>query len=226
MSAESGIAPFRGSGGIWARFDPMEYGSAEALRADPGKVWTMLHALGLEIARAEPNAGHRALAKLEERLPVGIATQNVDGLHQRAGSREVVELHGGGGTLLCMTCGHARPATEVVVDPERLPPRCECGGALRPDVVLFGELLPPGAWDRAAGWARSADVLLVVGTSAEVTPASLLPGLARNHGALVVEVNPEATWLTESISHVHLAMTAGEALPALLLPDGAGAAAP
>lgn len=216
MSAESGIAPFRGSGGIWSRFDPMEYATTEALARDPAKVWQMLHALGLEIAGAAPNAGHRALARLAERIRVDIATQNVDGLHQRAGSRDVIELHGGGTTLLCMACGGRRPSAEVAVDPERLPPRCACGGVLRPDVVLFGEMLPDGVFERAAAAARAADTVLVVGTSAEVAPASLLPGIARQGGALVIEVNPEETWITGGISHIHVPMAAGEALPSMV----------
>lgn len=216
ISAESGIAPFRGKGGIWARYDPMEYGTLDALRADPAKVWRMLYDLGLEIAAARPNAAHHALVRLEPHLHLTIATQNVDALHQRAGSTDVVELHGSSQELLCMACGRRWAAADVVVDALELPPRCGCGGALRPDVVLFGELLPPGVFERAEVAARTADVVLVVGTSAEVAPAAWLPTIALRAGARIIELNPETTWLTTEVTHVFLHGKAGEILPELV----------
>ena len=219
ISAESGIAPFRGSGGIWSRFDPMEYGTGEALRQNPAKVWRMLHALGNEIRAAEPNPAHRALAHAEtsgrwEELT--IVTQNVDGLHQRAGSVHVVELHGSGDRLICMQCAEERSAESLDVDPDSLPPRCHCGGVLRPDVVLFGETLPPEAWAEAEAATRRADAVLIVGTSAEVVPASYLPALARQSGARLVEINPERTWLSDSVVDLSIPGRAGEILPALM----------
>ncbi|MFN7975806.1 MAG: NAD-dependent deacylase [Acidobacteriota bacterium] len=217
MSAESGIAPFRGKGGIWARYDPMEYATAEALARDPGKVWRMLRELGNEIAAAEPNAGHLALARLEAsgRAIVDVVTQNVDGLHQRAGSARVIELHGSGRGLFCTSCGSRMAAASLRLSIEDLPPRCRCGGLIRPDVVLFGEPLPGGAFEAARSAVETAGVLLVVGTSAEVAPAAWLPDLARAHGTWLVEVNPEQTWLSGR-ADVVLRDAAAAILPALV----------
>lgn len=216
ISAESGIAPFRGSGGIWSRYDPMEYATAEAFARDPGKVWRMLRELGDQIARALPNEGHRALARLEAsgRFAVDVVTQNVDGLHQRAGSQSVIELHGSGRELRCASCD-GRTAADALPADVALPPRCACGGILRPDVVLFGEMLPPGAFDVARRLTQAADLFMIVGTSAEVAPAASLPALARDHGARLIEINPEVTWLSER-ADVVLRGAAGDILPKLL----------
>ena len=172
ISTESGIPDFRSPSGIWAQYDPMEYATIDAFRRDPEKVWDF-YLLRLNVlADAEPNAGHRALAELERRgLVQAVVTQNIDGLHQRAGSREVVEVHGSIRTSSCLSCGHREELERVL---ELLPlPVCErCGAVLKPDVVMFGELLPERELDRAFALARRARLLLVVGSSLEVYPVA------------------------------------------------------
>src|SRR5437870_6260411 len=162
ISTESGIPDFRSPTGIWARYDPMEYASIAAFRRDPVKVWDF-YARRLQVLReAEPNAAHLALAELERRgLVQAVVTQNIDRLHERAGSREVIEVHGSIRTSSCLACGHREPFERVV---ELLPvPVCaECGEVLKPDVVMFGELLPVAAMARASEVVRSATLLVVV----------------------------------------------------------------
>ncbi len=218
MSAESGIAPFRrGSGGmpgLWERYDPMEYGTIEAFMRDPGRVWLMLRELGVSLRAARPHAGHAALARLESAgLLQGVVTQNVDGLHQAAGSRRVLELHGTWRTLRCVVC-RASAAAESV-DLARLPPLCACGGPLKPGVVLFGEIIPAQVIDEAFDQVRTCECLLVVGTSAEVVPAAGLPEAASAAGAYVIEVNLEETALTGRVADLALRGAAGVVLPRL-----------
>ena len=172
VSTESGIPDFRSAGGVWAQYDPYEVASIDGFRRDPERVWEFYgRRLGV-LADAEPNAAHRALAALERRgLVQAVITQNVDGLHGRAGSRDVVEVHGSIATASCGDCGVALERERVV---ELLPvPRCPaCGTVLKPDVVMFGELLPSEAIDRATELARDAALLVVVGSSLEVWPVA------------------------------------------------------
>ena len=141
MSVESGIAPFRGEGGIWEKYDPVEYAYIDVLRTNPGKTWILLSEMQKEILKAKPNPGHRSLAELE-RLGFlsSIITQNVDGLHHEAGSKQVIEFHGNHRRANCMTCGKQMKSEDISL--ETLPPRCDCGGVIRPDVVFFGEAIP------------------------------------------------------------------------------------
>lgn len=215
ISVESGIPDFRGPSGLWEKYDPMEYATIEAFRADPRKVWTMLLEMGSLLERAQPNPAHLALARLEEmgRLR-SIITQNIDSLHQAAGSKRVIEFHGGNSRLVCLLCGRTHPRAEVKIEP--LPPRCPCGGVLKPDVVFFGEPIPRGAHLHAEEEARSCQVMLVIGTSAAVSPACDLPVLAKGAGATVVEVNLEETQLTPHISDWILKGPASLVLQALL----------
>lgn len=215
ISAESGVPTFRGGGGtsIWEwRGRPVtELSSAEMLAADPKLVWEWFdHRRGL-VKDVRPNAGHAALARWEKRFPTfTLATQNIDGLHAAAGSRALIELHGNLNRGRCLACG---AACELPPHPlQALPPRCACGAALRPDVVLFGEMLPEGAYERAEEAAESCDLFFVVGTSAVVYPAANLPRAARAAGAFVVEVNPEETELTARVDATILGK-AGEVLP-------------
>src|SRR5438132_7536815 len=168
ISTESGIPDFRSPTGIWARYDPMEYATISAFRRDPVKVWAF-YALRFDVlTRAEPNAGHLALAELERRgLLRAVVTQNIDGLHERAGSQDVVEVHGSIRTASCLACGARVPFAEVVsaLEVAPAPPCPECGEILKPDVVMFGELLPVAAIDRATSLAREAGLLLVVGST-------------------------------------------------------------
>jgi NAD-dependent deacetylase len=184
ISTESGIPDFRSPTGIWAQYDPMEYATIDAFRRDPVKVWEF-YALRLDaLAQAEPNAGHLALAELERRgLVQAVVTQNIDGLHQRAGSEEVIEVHGSIRTAECLACGE-----EAALD--RAMPRCpRCGEIMKPGVVMFGELLPAGAIDRATQLARAAGLLLVVGSALEVYPVAGLPEVALSAGGTLAIVN-------------------------------------
>jgi NAD-dependent deacetylase len=211
ISAESGIPTFRGAGGLWRNFRPEELATPEAFDRDPATVWEWYLWRRELIAQAQPNAGHFALAKLEEHSPhFSLITQNVDGLHDRAGSRRILKVHGDIWINRCIRCG--RETTSL--PPERLP-RCACGGLLRPDVVWFGEALPQDVWLEAETAAAEADVLLVVGTSAQVYPAAGLVPYAQRNGASVIEVNPEATPFSESIDYC-LRGPAGEILPQIV----------
>jgi len=189
ISTESGIPDFRSAGGIWARFDPFEVASIDAWRRDPARVWEF-YALRLDVlGDAEPNAGHRALAELEAAgLVEAVVTQNVDGLHQAGGSRDVVEVHGSIRDAVCLACGERVPSERVAA---LLPvPACPaCGAVLKPDVVMFGEVLPRAAIDRATELARRARLLLVVGSSLEVWPVAGLPGETLAAGGRLAIVN-------------------------------------
>jgi NAD-dependent deacetylase len=192
VSTESGIPDFRSPTGLWAEFDPLEYGSIEAFRADPEKVWRFYAPRFSMLIDAEPNDAHRALAALERAGHVqAVVTQNIDLLHERAGSSDVIEVHGSIRTSTCPGCGARYPLSEVLVLLEAAPaPGCPaCGRILKPDVVFFGELLPADAIDRAFALARSAGLLLVVGSALEVYPVAGLPYETLNAGGVVAIVN-------------------------------------
>jgi NAD-dependent deacetylase len=179
ISTESGIPDFRSPTGIWGQYDPMEYATISAFRRDPVKVWDFYARRFALLTRAQPNAGHVALAELEHRgLVRAVVTQNIDGLHARAGSRDVIEVHGSIRTASCLACGEKVSLEEVVAALKDAPaPACpRCDEILKPDVVMFGELLPVAAIDRAFELARTAGLLLVVGSSLEVHPVAELPG--------------------------------------------------
>jgi len=227
MSRESGIPTFRDTQeGLWARFDPQELATEAGFRAAPARVWSWYEYRRGRMAACEPHAGHRALVELEAVVPdLAIVTQNIDGLHQLAGSAHVVELHGSIRSIRCIDCGlpgsHPAPPSDLG-DPgepgmvEREPPSCAaCGSHLRPDVVWFGEMLPREATDEAWALAGRCDVLLVVGTSGMVWPAAELPYVAHQGGARVVEVNPQSSAVTDH-ADVFLQGPAGEILPRLV----------
>jgi NAD-dependent deacetylase len=218
ISKESGIATFREpETGLWARYDPMELATEEAYLRNPTFVWSWYeHRFGAAAA-AEPNPGHLALAELDSLLPeVVVITQNIDGLHQRAGSHDVIELHG---SMLRFKCIHGRHTGFGVADfadQEQKPPRCPaCGELLRPDVVWFGEALPADAIQRAEALSAGCDAMLVVGTSGVVFPAAAMPLLALQAGAVVIDVNPEKDALA-SRATVFLRGPGGTVLPELL----------
>ncbi len=214
ISAESGIPTFRGAGGLWRQFRAEELATPEAFRRDPRLVWEWYDWRRGLIAAASPNAGHLALAELERRKPgLALMTQNVDGLHERAGSRNVLKLHGDIWTLRCTGCLRERRDERTPL-PE-LPPRCDCGALLRPGVVWFGEPLPAEIWEAAEEAARTAEVFLVVGTAAVVYPAAGLALRAKAAGAKVIEVNPEETPFSGTVD-CSLRGRAGEVLPQLL----------
>ncbi len=218
VSAESGLATFRGPGGLWEGLDPTRLATREAFERDPVTVWRFYAWRRSQAAAASPNAAHRAIAALERSRPaVDVVTQNVDGLLERAGCRRVILLHGTLWRLRCTAEGTEAEDQRGELGP--LPPRCACGAILRPAVVWFGEPLPAGAYGEAEAAARHADLVLVVGTSGLVVPAALLPEIALAGGAYVVEVNPERTALSPRVQE-RLAGPAGEILP--LLVEAAG----
>lgn len=216
MSRESGVRTFRGEEGFWREHRAEDLASLEGIRRDPLLVWEWYRERLGACAELRPHAGYEALCRLQEsrgRLPV--VTQNVDGLHQKAGLRDVIELHGSLRTASCLEgCG----APPVRMEPDlfrRMPPRCVCGGILRPDVVLFGENLPEEALKRAFRLAERCDLMMVVGTSMVVYPAAALPMIALRSGARVIEINTEETPLTSMEGTVFLRGTAGSVLPEL-----------
>jgi NAD-dependent deacetylase len=193
VSTESGIPDFRSAGGIWARFDPYEVGSIDAFRRDPARVWEF-YALRLDVlADAKPNDAHHALVRLEDAgLLQAVITQNVDRLHAAAGSRDVIEVHGSVARADCLACGAEVEGEELR---RLLPlPRCpRCGAVLKPGVVMFGELLPEAAMNRAIELAQAAGLLLVIGSSLEVWPVAGLPEETLGHGGKLAIVNRDPT---------------------------------
>jgi NAD-dependent deacetylase len=210
ISIASGIPPFRGPGGLWEKFDPMEIAHIDALIRDPARVWQVLVMDLKEIVdRAAPSDGHKGLARLEEMgILKTVITQNIDGLHQAAGNTDVIEFHGSFAWQRCMKCDR-RIATRRV-DTSVLPPRCACSGILRPDAVFFGEMIPAVALRRSREVTARCEVMLVIGTSAMVQPAASMPLIAKQAGAVVIEINPEPTPLTGVISDFLIPGDAGE----------------
>ena len=217
ISAESGIPTFRDKDGLWDRFKPEELASVRAFLRNPELVQKWYEQRRRVAFQTQPNAGHRALAELEDVVEdFTLVTQNVDDLHHRAGSQRVVELHGNITRSYCIDC--EQPAEEEVMRPIAEGRRAvcpSCGGLIRPDVVWFGELLPEGAMEAAYAAAERADVFLSVGTSAVVYPAAGIPLQAKAAGAYVVEINIEPSAIAEEVDEVVLGR-AGEVLPALV----------
>jgi NAD-dependent deacetylase len=218
ISAESGLGTFRGKDGLWSKYDPAMVASIESFTRDPRKFWEFAREIGWIFLTAKPNPAHTALAELEamKRLD-SVITQNADGLHQRAGSKHVIEIHGNASRIICTRC-LAEYATEKIVDrvTQEDVPTCErCGGPLKPDVILFGEPLPKKALDQALKKMRSTDLLLAVGTSLEVYPAASLPEVAKKSGAKIVSIDSERTsW--DNLCDYKVNGPAGEILPRIV----------
>jgi len=214
ISAESGIPTFRDPGGLWDRYDPEEYATIEAFRRSPGKVWQMMRDF-TELKTARPNPGHYGLAQLEQMGFLHcIITQNVDNLHQDAGSRDVIEFHGNMRQVVCQSCKKTLPLEEISL--ETLPPYCSCRGVFKPAGVFFGEPIPVHAMYRSQEEAQSCDLILVIGTSAVVYPAADIPHVAKEAGAQVIEINPEHTDLTDWVSDFIIQEKAGVAIPQIV----------
>lgn len=214
ISAESGVPTFRGAGGLWNNHRAEDLATPEAFQRNRRLVWEWYDWRRQLIAGTEPNAAHLALANLEKRTPsFTLITQNVDGLHDRAGSRNILKLHGDIWRLRCLEC--RREWDDFAAPLPEIPPRCACGGVARPGVVWFGEALPRDAWNAAEASVAAAQMVLVIGTSAVVYPAAGLVPLARESGATIVEVNLEATPVTGIVDHAFHGK-AGEILPELL----------
>ncbi|MBU1001209.1 MAG: NAD-dependent deacylase [Proteobacteria bacterium] len=191
ISVPSGIPDFRSPGGLWSRYDPVAVASAQSLESNPAGVWEFLVDTARIFHPAQPNPAHTALADLEgQGVLAGIITQNIDGLHQRAGSKTVVEYHGGWDSWSCRRCGKGWDhslAHELTRD--KLPVRCPCGGLIRPQIVFFGEGIPARALQESEDLLRGANLILIVGTSGEVAPANTLPQRVKRAGGMVIEIN-------------------------------------
>ncbi|MDI6812194.1 MAG: NAD-dependent deacylase [Deltaproteobacteria bacterium] len=215
ISVESGIPDFRSKGGLWERFDPWEYATIQAFEKNPAKVWVMLKEMDEILRHARPNPAHYALAELEARGHLmSVITQNVDNLHQAAGSQNIIEYHGNAHRFVCLTCRGHWP--RAALDFDQTPLYCYCGGLIKPDVVFFGEAIPEAALYKANDLVINCDLLLIIGTSAEVAPANILPEVAKNNGAIIVESNLAHTRLSLYLSDYFLQGPAGRMWPLVL----------
>ena len=215
VSAESGVPTFRGEQGLWKKFRPEELANVDAFMQNPELVWEWYHYRKSIIASIEPNPGHHTLAKVESIFPEFVLiTQNVDGLHRRAGSKNILELHGNIMRNRCLNCETIIESTELQF--QGGVPHCECGGMLRPDVVWFGEMLPQDVLQSAFNTAENCDVFFSIGTSAVVHPAASLPVIAKQSGAYLIEINPERTPISR-LADEFLQGASGEILPAILM---------
>jgi len=214
ISQESGIPTFRGTDGLWRKYDPMQLATIDAFYDDPKLVWEWYEDRRKNILNAQPNPGHFAIAGLEKYKEVIVLTQNIDGLHQRAGSTNVLELHGSIIRIKCTKCDFN---DEIQSSFEHLPPKCsKCGNILRPDVVWFGEPLPQDIWQKAINHANSCDAMIIAGTSLVVSPANTLPLYAKKNGAILIEVNPDETIMSVDMDY-SLRTTSAKGLPQLLV---------
>jgi len=209
ISQESGIPTFRGKDGLWRKYDPMKLATIDAFYDDPKLVWEWYEDRRKNILAAKPNLGHVAIADLEKYKDVRVLTQNIDGLHQRAGSSKVYELHGSIIKIKCTVCDFKK---EITTSFSKVPPMCKCGNMLRPDVVWFGESLPQDVWTEAIIQARSCDVMVIAGTSLAVSPANTLPLYAKQNNAVLIEVNPEVTQVSNAID-LSIRNTSANSLP-------------
>ncbi|MCD6560477.1 MAG: NAD-dependent deacylase [Deltaproteobacteria bacterium] len=202
ISVESGIPDFRSAQGLWSKFDPAEYATITAFKSNPEKVWEMLREMDKIVNKARPNNAHFGMGELEKMGYLNcIITQNVDNLHQAGGSKNVIEYHGNTNSLTCLWCGKKYKIEEKRGE---FPPRCDCKKILKPDVIFFGEAIPQDAKVRSFQLASSAQALMVVGTSAVVSPANTIPAIAKQNGAKIIEINKERTHLTDSVTDLFL----------------------
>jgi len=214
ISVESGIPDFRGKDGLWTRYDPSQYATIDAFLANPAEVWKMLREMDSLVLKAQPNPAHTGLGVLEQKgLLQYIITQNIDNLHQAGGAENVIEYHGNSSTLSCLFCSNSYTMEEKR---HEYPPKCECGRILKPDVVFFGEGIPRESLNKSFQVASKARVLLIIGTSAQVSPANTIPAVASRNNAAIIEINKEKTWLTDQITDIFLEGEAGEIITRLV----------
>jgi len=209
ISVESGIAPFTGAGGLWNQYDP-KYIEISFFQAHPKESWHEMKKIFFnDMHDANPNKAHLVLAELEKRGHLkGVITQNIDGLHQKAGSRNVQEFHGTIYTLSCVRCGKKIPLEKADLSCDL--PTCACGGVLKPDFVFYGEGIPPAAYQNSLDMAQSCDVMIIVGTAGQVMPACGMPLVAKQFGAKIIEVNPQPSSFTDSITDYYFPQKATE----------------
>ncbi len=214
ISQESGIPTFRGTNGLWKNYDPMKLATIDAFYDNPKLVWEWYEERRRNILGAKPNPGHFAIANLEKNKKVIVLTQNIDGLHQKSGSTNVLELHG---SIIRIKCTKCKFKEEITYNFETFPPKCHnCDNILRPDVVWFGEPLPQDVWQEAIIHASSCDVMIITGTSLVVSPANTLPLYAKQNGAMLIEVNPDQTIMSNDMDY-SLRTTSAKGLPQLLM---------
>jgi len=199
ISQESGIPTFRGKDGLWRNHDAMKLATIDAFYDNPELVWQWYNERMLNIFNSKPNQGHKAIAELEKYAEVVVLTQNIDGLHQKAGSTKVLELHGSIVKIKCSVCSFKDEVTEEFSE---IPPLCKCGNLLRPDVVWFGESLPQDVWQNAMVFASQCDLMVIVGTSLVVSPANTLPIYAKQNNSILIEINPENTEISSQMDLV------------------------
>ena len=212
ISQESGIPTFRGKDGLWRNYDAMKLATIDAFYDNPKLVWEWYNERRKNIFDAEPNLGHKAIAELENFVQVPILTQNIDGLHQKAGSSNVLELHGSIVKIKCTVCNFQ---DEILTEFSDLPPLCKCGNILRPNVVWFGEGLPQDVWQEAISHASTCDVMIIAGTSLVVSPANTLPIYAKQNNAILIEINPDETIMTPDMD-LSIRSTSAIALPEII----------
>ena len=196
ISQESGIPTFRGKDGLWRNYNAMELATIDAFYENPKLVWEWYNERRENIFSVSPNQGHKAIAELEKYAKVIILTQNIDGLHQKAGSSKVLELHGSIVKIKCTVCDFR---DEIITKFSEIPPLCKCGNILRPDVVWFGESLQEDVWKHAMIQAGQCDLMIIVGTSLVVSPANTLPIYAKQNNAYLIEINPEKTEMSSEM---------------------------
>lgn len=212
ISQESGIPTFRGKDGLWRNYDAMKLATIDAFYENPKLVWEWYNERRRNIFSAKPNLGHKAIAELEKFVKVVILTQNIDGLHQRAGSTKVLELHGSIIEIKCTVC---KFKNKILTEFTNIPPLCKCGNILRPNVVWFGEPLPQDIWQEAMIHSSNCDIMIIAGTSLVVSPANTLPLYAKQNNAFLIELNPEETMMSSDMD-LSVRSTSVTALPQLL----------
>jgi NAD-dependent deacetylase len=214
ISVESGVPPFRGEHGIWNQYDPRTL-ELNFFLTDPATSWSVIRELFYHFfGSARSNPAHIAIARLEQQGQIQcVVTQNIDNLHQQAGSQEVYEFHGNSQKLVCLSCRQYYTPNDI--DFDALPPRCACGGLIKPDFIFFGESIPMEAYQNSVNAARQAEVVLIIGSTGEVMPAAQMPYIAKQNGAFIIEVNPEQSNFSRSITDLHLQGRAGETMTML-----------
>jgi len=212
ISQESGIPTFRGKDGLWRNYDPMKLATIDAFYENPKLVWEWYNERRNNIFQAQPNPGHNAIAELEKYAQVMVLTQNIDGLHKKARSSNILELHGSIVKIKCSVCDYNE---EILTEISNFPPICKCGNILRPDVVWFGEPLPQDVWQNAIKFASQCNLMVIVGTSLAVSPANTLPLYAKQNNATLIEINPEKTEMSEEMDE-SIRNTSVETLPKLV----------
>ena len=215
ISVESGIPPFRGENVLWSKYDPV-FLDIDYFNTYPKKSWQMIKKIFYDFfGKAKPNAAHFALAEIEKMgFLSSIITQNIDNLHQQAGSERVYEFHGNSRELICVNCGKIYSVKSFDLD--NLPPFCECGGVLKPNFVFFSEAIPEYVFAKSVEDAKSADLFLLIGTTGEIMPASLIPYRAKENGAKIVEINVQSSNYTNTITDIFIPGKATESMTELV----------